>query len=208
MGVGYFDRPDNQGAKAGNLNNALKQTNTPYVVNIDAGLPMFVLQDLALRTISQNAISLKWSGIYETSVMPHMLIPIIKEGLGITRSSFAVTDKSKRSVRKTTDYRAMVPFIILIALSVPGLIRVICIFTPAQAVGLLILVFWISEPTNWNTWKFYMIAYRACPSLYQETSVSLPICGKILLTELRGHDEFKKDGSTAPSIRKPEEHYG
>lgn len=40
-------------------------------------LPMFILQDLALRLISRNAISLKWSGIYETSVMPHMLIPII-----------------------------------------------------------------------------------------------------------------------------------
>ena len=32
MGVGYFDRPDNEGAKAGNLNHALGLTSAPYVV--------------------------------------------------------------------------------------------------------------------------------------------------------------------------------
>ncbi|HKK96055.1 MAG TPA: glycosyltransferase family 2 protein [Anaerovoracaceae bacterium] len=38
LGVGYFDRPDNKGAKAGNLNNALKQTKSPYVVTFDADM--------------------------------------------------------------------------------------------------------------------------------------------------------------------------
>lgn len=38
MGVGYFDRPDNKGAKAGNLNNALHQTTSPYIVTFDADM--------------------------------------------------------------------------------------------------------------------------------------------------------------------------
>jgi cellulose synthase (UDP-forming) len=38
MGVGYFKREDHSGAKAGNLNNALKQTSSPYVVTFDADM--------------------------------------------------------------------------------------------------------------------------------------------------------------------------
>lgn len=38
MGVNYLDRPDNKGAKAGNLNNALAHSNSPYVVTLDADM--------------------------------------------------------------------------------------------------------------------------------------------------------------------------
>lgn len=49
MGVGYFDRPDNKGAKAGNLNNAMAQTTSPYIVTFDAD--MIPHSDFLLRTI-------------------------------------------------------------------------------------------------------------------------------------------------------------
>ncbi len=38
LGVNYLDRPDNEGAKAGNLNNALKHSSSPYVVTFDADM--------------------------------------------------------------------------------------------------------------------------------------------------------------------------
>lgn len=38
MGVGYFALSDNKHAKAGNLNNALRQTNSPLVVTLDADM--------------------------------------------------------------------------------------------------------------------------------------------------------------------------
>ncbi|MGL5259916.1 MAG: glycosyltransferase [Lachnospiraceae bacterium] len=38
MGIEYFDRPNNVGAKAGNLNNAMAQTNSPYIVTLDADM--------------------------------------------------------------------------------------------------------------------------------------------------------------------------
>ncbi len=38
MGVNYLDRPDNKGAKAGNLNNALAHSTSPYVVTFDADM--------------------------------------------------------------------------------------------------------------------------------------------------------------------------
>lgn len=38
MGVGYFRRADNEGKKAGNLNNALAHTSSPYIVTLDADM--------------------------------------------------------------------------------------------------------------------------------------------------------------------------
>lgn len=38
MGINYLDRPDNKGAKAGNLNNALAHSTSPYVVTFDADM--------------------------------------------------------------------------------------------------------------------------------------------------------------------------
>lgn len=38
LGVGYLDREDNKNAKAGNLNNALKLTKSPYIVTLDADM--------------------------------------------------------------------------------------------------------------------------------------------------------------------------
>ena len=57
MGVEYLDREDNANAKAGNLNNALKQTHSPLIVTFDADMipsqaflmhtvPYFVAQEL------------------------------------------------------------------------------------------------------------------------------------------------------------------
>ena len=106
-------------------------------------LPMFILQDLSLRLSSKNAISTKWSGIYETSVMPHLLIPIVKEALGISLDRFKVTDKSRRSGKRQRDLRSMIPFLILAILSVAGIVRVLAVFEAMQPVSLLILLFWI-----------------------------------------------------------------
>ena len=107
-------------------------------------LPMFILQDLSLRIIGKNEVSLKWSSIYETSVMPFLLIPIIKETLGISLAKFQVTDKSgKKVVTKEKHTKQMLPFIILLLLSVIGIVRVILIFDFSSAFGMLVILFWV-----------------------------------------------------------------
>ena len=123
-------------------------------------LPMFVLQDLSLRVNSKNAISTKWSGIYETSVMPHLFIPILKESVGISLSKFKVTDKSKRSGKRKRDVRSMVPFLILLALSVAGIIRMIIIFEAMQAVSYLILLFWLIRNSYFLIMALFLIDGR------------------------------------------------
>lgn len=123
-------------------------------------LPMFLLQDLGLRLNSKNAISTKWSGIYETSVMPHLLIPTIKEFFGVSTLKFKVTDKSKQSVKRQRDVRSMIPFLILTAMSVAGIVRIVCIFRAAQAVGLLILLFWLIRNLYFLIMSLFLIDGR------------------------------------------------
>lgn len=49
FGIGYFDRDTNEGAKAGNLNNALYQTTSDLIVTFDAD--MIPTSDFLLKTI-------------------------------------------------------------------------------------------------------------------------------------------------------------
>lgn len=49
MSVGYITRTDNTHAKAGNLNNALRKTNSPYIVTLDAD--MIPMHDFLMKTI-------------------------------------------------------------------------------------------------------------------------------------------------------------
>ena len=123
-------------------------------------LPMFILQDLCLRLNSRNTISVKWSGIYETSVMPHLLIPIVKETLGITLSTFKVTDKSGKGGQRKRDVRALLPFICLIVLSVAGIVRVIWTFDAMQTISVLILLFWIVRNLYYLVMALFLIDGR------------------------------------------------
>ena len=123
-------------------------------------LPMFIMQEISLRVISKNAISTKWSGIYETSVMPHMLLPIMKEFFGITTSVFKVTDKSGRKVVKKRDMKALAPFLILTLLSIGGIVRLAFIFNLAHIISMLILLFWIIRNLYYLVMAMFLVDGR------------------------------------------------
>ncbi len=106
-------------------------------------LPMFVAQFVCLRVVSQGRTTTRWSGIHETAVMPHLLVPILKESLGISLSAFKVTDKSGPARHRVSDYRSLAPFVVLVALSLIGIARVIWLLTQVWAVGLFVLLFWL-----------------------------------------------------------------
>lgn len=123
-------------------------------------LPMFVLQDLNLRYNSRGKISIKWSGIYETCVMPFLLIPIIKEVFGITLSTFKVTDKSQKNQSRRGSWKGMLPFLVLAALSVAGIIRIICIFNIMQAISIFVLLFWIIRNLYYIIMSIFLVDGR------------------------------------------------
>ena len=123
-------------------------------------LPMCLMQDLCLRLISGNTVSAKWSGIYETSVMPYLLIPVLKETLGFTLSEFQVTDKSEGPVRRRTDYRAMAPFLVLAVLSAAGIARVLRMMSVVFAPGLVVLLFWLFRNLYYIIMALFLIDGR------------------------------------------------
>ena len=123
-------------------------------------LPMYVAQNLCLRVVSGNAVSATWSGIHETSVMPHLLIPILKESLGITMSTFKVTDKSGASGKRAVDTRSMAPFLVLLALSAIGVVRVCWLLSTTHSIGLVVLLFWLIRNSYYLLMSVFLIDGR------------------------------------------------
>ncbi len=153
--------------------------------------PMFILQDVCLRVFSRNAVSLKWSGIYETSVMPHLLIPVIKETFGITTSVFEVTDKSKKKSLMKRDKRSMYPFIVLLILCVIGIIRSIYVFTVIKAMGIIVLLFWLIRNTYYLIMSIFLVDGRDSDN----DSVTV-IDAEMITLKKPGSDQFLYEGIT------------
>jgi cellulose synthase (UDP-forming) len=106
-------------------------------------LPMHLLQMVALRVTSHGKISARWSGIYETAVMPFLLIPIVKEILGISLVKFKVTDKGKAGSKRKIDKKSLLPFAILLVLTVGGLVHMVYMMVILEYVGILAVMFWL-----------------------------------------------------------------
>ena len=123
-------------------------------------LPMFIVQDLSLRLISGNEISSKWSGIYETSVMPALFIPILKEIFGISLTQVKVTDKSASNMVRKVDTRSMAPFLVLLGLSLIGFIRVLWLLFARKMYGLLTILFWLVRNSYYLLMAVFLIDGR------------------------------------------------
>ena len=123
-------------------------------------LPMFIAQLVCLRVVSQGRITTRWSGIHETAVMPHLLLPVVKESLGITLSTFKVTDKSGPAARRVADYRSMAPFIVLVLLSVAGIVRVVWLLAQTPSVGLFVLLFWLVRNLYFLAMSLFLVDGR------------------------------------------------
>lgn len=150
-------------------------------------LPMFIMQDISLQLCSKRTISHKWSGIYETGVMPHLLIPIIKESVGITMSTFKVTDKSEQSAKREVDVHSMRPFIVLILLSIAGIARVIYIFSSMQAISLLILLFWIIRNLYYLILSVFLVDGRDSDTEPVKVMDAIPVT----VTTRDGHKSYE-----------------
>lgn len=119
-------------------------------------LPMHILQILALRVASQGKISAQWSGIYETSVMPFLLMPVVKEVFGITLSKFKVTKKEKASFRRAVDKRSLVPFVVLLVLTLAGIVRMTYMMVAFKYIGILAVLFWLVRNSYYLTMCLFL----------------------------------------------------
>ena len=106
-------------------------------------LPMYVTSNISLRMLSQNIRTTKWTSIYETTLFPFMLLPVLLESFGVSLKKFKVTDKSAQQNQKGKNVIYTIPFLILIILSVIGIINCIRIMFDSGSFGPIVVLFWL-----------------------------------------------------------------
>ncbi len=106
-------------------------------------LPMYMCTNISLRMLSGNIRSGKWTGIYETIMFPYMLLPIVLETFGISLKKFKVTEKSSTIGGKQRYELYMIPFLIMIVLSVIGIFRCVVQIFDYMNFGPAVVLFWM-----------------------------------------------------------------
>ncbi|MBR1857173.1 MAG: glycosyltransferase [Oribacterium sp.] len=105
-------------------------------------LPMFLTSNISLKKLSGNVRSTKWTGVYETIMCPFMLLPILLETVGVSLRKFKVTEK--KTVTGKQHYELyMIPFAVLIFLSIIGIIRCIAVIFDSGNFGPVVVMFWM-----------------------------------------------------------------
>lgn len=147
-------------------------------------LPMHLMSMYALRFTSQGKISARWSGIYETSVMPFLLMPIIKETLGITLSKFKVTKKDKRNFHNKADKKTIAPFAVLLALTVAGIVHMGYMVIMLGYIEILAVLFWLVRNAYYLTMCLFLGMGRDSDS----ENVKVLAAEKAMVKKQDGHE--------------------
>lgn len=106
-------------------------------------LPMYISSNISLRMLSNNIRTSKWTGIYETALFPFMIIPVILETFGITMKKFVTTRKDKELGKNNSHLLYLIPFGVLIVLSVMAIIQCIYVAIANNTMGGIVILFWL-----------------------------------------------------------------
>lgn len=107
-------------------------------------LPMYLSSNIALRMLSKDIRTTKWTNIYETVLFPSMLFPVIAEFFGISLKKFRVTKKETVKNERTHTVLYALPFILLSVLSVVGIVRCLSMMFVSGSVSPIVVVFWLA----------------------------------------------------------------
>ena len=106
-------------------------------------LPMYLSSNMSLRMLSRNIRSTKWTSLYETVLFPFMLLPVLLETVGLSMKKFKVTKKDGLRGEKGQNLLYMVPFLLLIILSVIGIANCVVIMFDSGSFGSIVVLFWL-----------------------------------------------------------------
>lgn len=175
--------------------------------------PSYFLYNRTLKLLSGNIRTTRWSNIYDTIMMPSLVIPVLLETIGIRQTTFSVTSKKKEQDNKLYRYRKIVPHAILAVLSLIGLYNTISYTLREQSAGYLIIIFWLSVNLyNIVMAIFFLLsrnAYRTSVRFYVQIPIQIE-------TEEKIYEAFTKDISDGgfsfiaeePLYFQPEKSYG
>ncbi|MDL2288087.1 glycosyltransferase [Oscillospiraceae bacterium OttesenSCG-928-F05] len=105
-------------------------------------LPMYVTSNIALRMLSRNIRTTKWTSIYETVLFPFMLFPVLFESLGMTLKTFSVTKKDG-PLGSSRSLTHLVPFVLLIALVLLGIVNCVGMIFESGSMSPIVVLFWL-----------------------------------------------------------------
>ena len=137
-------------------------------------LPMYVSSNISLSMLSGNIRTTKWTGIYETALFPFMLIPVIAESFGITLKKFKVTSKSGNENEREGNLIYMLPFLILIVLSVIGIARCIVVMFDSGSIGPIVVLFWLVYNFFALVMSLFFVQGRQAFRTSERVSLALP----------------------------------
>lgn len=105
-------------------------------------LPMYISSNISLKMMSRNIRTTKWTNLYETTIFPFMMIPVLLETFGISMKKFKVTQKDAKQNKKK-DWVYAIPHTILIILSVIGIANCIRWTFTTGRIDYFVTLFWL-----------------------------------------------------------------
>lgn len=106
-------------------------------------LPMYITSNISLKMLSRNIRTTKWTSIYETVLFPFMIVPVLLETFGITMKQFKVTQKGAAENEKGKNLIYLIPFALLVALSVIGVFNCFRMIFESNNMGPVVVLFWL-----------------------------------------------------------------
>lgn len=148
-------------------------------------LPMYLFSDAALKKLSNNIRSTKWTNVYETILFPSLLPVVILETFGISQRKFAVTRKDgKAEDDRYYQMKKIIPHSIFAILSIIGIINCIKMTFESGSPAYSVLLFWlIVNLYNIIMSIFFMLgrrAYRKSERFSVEIDCSISYDNKII----------------------------
>lgn len=143
-------------------------------------LPMYLSSNISLRTLSQNIRNTKWTAIYETALFPFLLLPVLLETVGISMRQFKVTQKERREGRQGTGLLYMVPFLILIFLSVVGIANCVRILFDSGSFSPIVVLFWLINNLFMLVMALFFVDGRTLYRGSERAKVRMP--GRLLVS--------------------------
>lgn len=166
-------------------------------------LPMYLSSNISLRTLSQNIRNTKWTAIYETALFPFLLLPVLLETVGISMKQFQVTEKERRKGNGGDGLVYMVPFLMLIFLSVIGIGNCVRILFDSGSFSPIVVLFWLINNLFMLIMALFFVDGRTLYRGSERVRVSLP---GTLRVSGKGYDCLTKDlseGGAAVYLKEP-----
>lgn len=137
--------------------------------------PSYFLYNRMLKLLSGNIRTTRWSNVYDTIMMPSLLLPVLLETVGIKKEKFEVTKKDRQQTDKSYQYRKAIPHVVLAVLSVIGLARMITFSLAYQTIGYVVIIFWLATNLYNIIMAVFFMLSRPVYRMSERFSVRLPV---------------------------------